>query len=175
MRNFSRGDPAWEGLGGLVHGQSLVRPRFWPREVPTPRSGCPGLFERVEEELVTLIEVHPEPFVQLIDDLGQWLQLRFLLTAPTLARRGLVRIAVGSSTLAGSLAGMPLNLLRASSKSFTRRTGERLRLRIYARTDFRTRDLPHAVTAINPWLRIQRWQRHRWWCGSSCRLPAPVA
>src|SRR5665213_502289 len=39
-----------------------------------------------------------------------------------------------------------------------RRTGERLRLRIYARTDFRTRDLPPAVTAINRALRIQRWQ-----------------
>jgi hypothetical protein len=36
-----------------------------------------------------LIEVHPDPFVQLIDDLGQWLQLRSLLTAPTLARGGL--------------------------------------------------------------------------------------
>jgi hypothetical protein len=72
-------------------------------------------------------------------------------------------------------AGMLLNPLRASSKSFTRRTGERLRLRIYARTDFHTRDLAHVLTAINPWLRIQRWQRHRWWCGSSCRLPAPVA
>ena len=92
--------------------------------------------------------------MRLDRDLVQPVETAFLLRSGTVAptpvpadcpgprQGGLARIEVGSSTLAGSLAGMLLNPLRASSKSFTRRTGERLRLRIYARTDFRTRDLP---------------------------------